>query len=348
VTPRYATASPPRRRASSSLEEFRENREYASVETRAFWRWATMPTPPGVDPRSWLDEDEQRVLSKATSAAGGYLVPQDMETQLVSAARASSALGQVAAEFTTDSGETLLVPTSTAPHGVATWVAENAALVAGDETFGQASLGAFKANTIAVASEELAEDSAVPFDSYLAAELGGRLGDLEDAAFSAGDGSGKPLGIVHASSPYTVVNAATGSSLLYKLADVLAVYKALPAAYRPNASWIMHPDDFASLAGTADTAGALAFPSLQFDPPALFGRPVYLGAAMPTPAASAKSLAFGDWKRAYGIRRVRGVGLQKLTELYSNTGQLGFRAYERVDGRPLLTDSARILAHSAT
>jgi HK97 family phage major capsid protein len=87
---------------------------------------------------------------------------------------------------------------------------------------------------------------------------------------------------------------------------------------------------------------------LQFDPPSLFGRPVVIGAAMPTPAASAKSLAFGAWKMAYGIRRVRGVGVQKLQELYSNTGQLGWRAFERVDGRALLTDAARILAHSAS
>jgi HK97 family phage major capsid protein len=348
VTPRVV---PHLAHGSSTLEEFRNHIKYDHYgpEQTAFWRWALLPTPdPGADPREMLDQEEQRVLSKATGAAGGYLVPQDLEAQVISAARASSAMGQVASEFVTDSGETLLVPTSTAPHGVASWVAENAGQSATDETFGQASLGAFKANTVAIASEELAEDSAVPFDNYLGMELGGRLGDLEDTAFSVGDGSGKPLGIVHASSPYTVVTAATGSSLLYKLADVLAIYKALPAAYRPNASWVVHPDDFASLASTVDTAGGLVFPSLQYDPPSLFGRPVVLGAAMPTPAASAKSLAFGDWKRAYGIRRVRGVGMSKLTELYSNTGQLGFRAYERVDGRSLLTDSARILAHSAT
>ena len=129
---------------------------------------------------------------------------------------------------------------------------------------------------------------------------------------------------------------------------MLAVFKALPAAYRPNATWIMAADDFASLAATADTAGGLVFPSLQNDPPSLFGRPVLIGPNMPTPAANAKSLAFGDWKRAFGIRRVRGVGLQRLSEVLSNTGQLAYRATERVDGRPLLTDSARILAHSAT
>jgi HK97 family phage major capsid protein len=51
---------------------------------------------------------------------------------------------------------------------------------------------------------------------------------------------------------------------------------------------------------------------------------------------------------AYAVRRVQGVGLQRLAELYSNLGQQGYKAYERVDGRPIVTDAARILAHSAT
>ena len=185
-------------------------------------------------------------------------------------------------------------------------------------------------------------------DNYLAFELGARLGALQEAAFCTGDGSGKPLGIVHASSPYTVVTAATGSSTIYKLADLVTVYKALPAAYRRNAAWLMNADDFGSLAGLADTAGGLVLPSLQFDPPSLFGRPVLISGDLPAPVANAKSLAFGDWRPAYAVRRVNGVTLQRADELHRDSGQIGFRANARVDGRPLLSDAARILAHSAT
>ena len=71
------------------------------------------------------------------------------------------------------------------------------------------------------------------------------------------------MGIVHASSPYAVVTAATGSSTSYKLADLKTVYKALPAAYRRNATWLMNADDFAELAALAvrllaDAASILA------------------------------------------------------------------------------------------
>jgi HK97 family phage major capsid protein len=136
--------------------------------------------------------------------------------------------------------------------------------------------------------------------------------------------------------------------VLYKGADIQAFYKALAAPYRAGASWIMHPDDYASLAGTLDTAGAFAFPTLQSAEPTLYGRPVLISADMPTPAASAKSLAFGNWELAYGVRRVKGTAVQRLDELHSDSGQIGFRALERIDGRPLLSAAAIIGAHSAT
>jgi len=69
---------------------------------------------------------------------------------------------------------------------------------------------------------------------------------------------------------------------------------------------------------------------------------------MPAPAASAKSAALGDWKVAYAIRRVATPTVDRLTELHSDSGQVGYPAYARVDGRPTLTDTARILADSAT
>jgi HK97 family phage major capsid protein len=338
-------------RQLSTLEEYRaaaadDERGWGADDPDSlFWRYVMAPS--GLGARKVLNEEEYRVLNKTTTTAGGFLVPQDLESKVVSAARAASALAQLSLELLTESGETLLLPTRTT-DAVAVWTAESAGYTLGDLTFGQTSLSAFKSATLVKTTEELAQDAGVPFDQYLGMELGGRLGDLQDAAFSVGSGSGQPLGIVHASSPYTVTTAATGSSTVFKGADIQVFYKALAAPYRAGASWIMHPDDYASLAGTLDSAGAFAFPSLQSAEPTLYGRPVYIGAAMPTPAASAKSLAFGNWQLAYAIRRVRGVGVERLEELYAATGEVGFKGAARVDGRPTLAAAAIIGAHSAT
>ena len=93
---------------------------------------------------------------------------------------------------------------------------------------------------------------------------------------------------MHASSPYTVVNAASGSSTSYELADLVTVARLSLLATGRDATWLVNAEDFGSRAGLAGVAGGLVLPSLQFDPARLFGR---LG----------KGLAFGDWKR-YGLR----------------------------------------------
>lgn len=135
---------------------------------------------------------EQRVLSRATSG-GGFLVPADLADRVISAARAAGALSRVAAEFVTEAGETFAVPLA-GTYGTAAWVAESGSYTPSDETITQAAMGAHKGSTKLIASEELLADESVGLDDYLAGELGGRLGVLQENAFALGDGSGKPMG----------------------------------------------------------------------------------------------------------------------------------------------------------
>ena len=51
----------------------------------------------------------------------------------------------------------------------------------------------------------------------------------------------------------------------------------------------------------------------------------------------------GDVAAGYAVRRVRGLGVQRQSELHSDSGQVGLRVYERVDGRVVLPDALRIL-----
>jgi HK97 family phage major capsid protein len=327
-----------------SLEEYRklEGRGVtvaAPSGDTSWWRYALAQSP-----RGELDPAEERALSRASGAAGNFLVPVDMEEKILSAARAESAIARLAREFTTDSGSTINLPVAQT-HGSGAWTAEGAATTPSDETFAEVPLGAPKASTKVIASEELAQDPRASFDEYLAEELGRRLGAIEAAGFANGTGAGQPQGLAPA---VPAVTAAVGSSAAFKLADITSIYRALPAQYRSRASWLVHPDTFAGLASLVDSAGGLVLPSLQGPSPALFARPVELEAFLPAPAAGARSIIFGDIKQAYSVRRVAGVSVQRLEELHSDNGQLAYRARERVDGRVTLGDACRALAHSAT
>jgi HK97 family phage major capsid protein len=329
----------------SSLSEFRAAegiRRFTSTaphESEAWWRYATAKFD-----RGELDLAEQRALSRASGAAGNFLVPTDLEEAIVEAARAESAIARLASEFVTDSGSSLSIPT--APFGgTASWVAENALVTPSDPSLGEVLLAAHKSATRVIVSEELARDARVRFDEYLAGEIGRRLGVIQGQSFATGSGVGQPQGLAPT---VAAVTAAVGSSTAFKLADIVSVYRALPAQYRSRASWLVNPDDYASLGSLVDSGGGLVLPSLQSAEPSLLGAPVLLEPYLPTPAANARSIIFGDVKACYAVRRVSGVSVQRLEEIYSDNGQLGYRARERVDGRVVLADACRALAHSAT
>jgi HK97 family phage major capsid protein len=83
-------------------------------------------------------------------------------------------------------------------------------------------------------------------------------------------------------------------------------------------------------------------------PDKFLGYPIYTHPDLPAPAISVISLLFGDFKRGYMIRQVDGVSTKRLVELYANTGQVGFRAEHRVDGKVSLAAAIIALKHSAT
>ncbi|MBA2359825.1 MAG: phage major capsid protein [Actinobacteria bacterium] len=317
--------------------------------------WKYLTASPMFEPRhgedelgSYLfDEREQRVLSKATTAAGGFLVSSDFDDQITSARRARNVIAELARTIETTHGRALPLPTTTA-HGSTTWTAENAAVTASDETFAQVSLNAYKSSTKTIASQELVTDAEFPLDQYLGEELGQRTALLEETAFAVGDGTGKPLGITTAGNGVATVTAATGSATGFKLADVRSVWAALPDSYKPDASWLMSPSALASLANLTDTAGALVLPSLHAGTPTLYGAPVYSAPELPAAAANARSVVVGDVSLGYAVRRVKGLGIKRQEELHSDNDQVGYLLFSRVDGRVVLADALRILVHSAT
>jgi len=331
-----------------TLSEYRDKTRGAapqdSPEYRAaYWHYLT------AGKLTDLDVEEHRVLSKATAGAGANLVPTSFYNQIINILRFTGPINQLATTLNTNSGEAIQIPAVSA-HGVATWTAENAAYTASDETFGQVTLNAFKAGRTVIVSEELLTDSAFALDGYLAQELGDSIGLLEESAYAVGDGSGKPMGIANAGSGVSIVQAAVGNSTSFTYAALVGFIFALPYQYRQNASWIFSDTGVRNFYTMVDgqQRPLWAVNTAQGQGDTFMGYPIYSSPDLAAVAASAKSGIFGDIRRGYTIRRVNGFSLQRQTELYSNNGQVGFRGFERVDGRVVLADAMRVLQNSAT
>jgi HK97 family phage major capsid protein len=313
----------------------------------AYWKYMT------VGSLSELDVEEQRAISRASGAAGNFLVPTDFYNQIIRSLRFMGSVAQLCTEYVTDNGDSIQVPANTA-HGTAVWTAESASNTPSDETFAQITLGANKATSKIIVSEELLQDSAFPLDTFLAREFGERIGVLENTAYIQGSGTGQPQGLLSSAtaSNITTVTAATGAgnTTTFSYTALVSAVFSLPKQYRDNASFIVNDTSARNLYLMLDSQNRPLWNVnvATTGPDTFLGYPIYTDPDVPAPAIGNISVLFGDWKRAYIVRRVSGFSMQRQNELHSDNGQVGFRGQERVDGKVVLAAAGIALKHPAT
>ena len=230
--------------------------------------------------------------------------------------------------------------------GEAVWMDEEQQYSLSDDTFGQASLSAYKLGTAIKISEELLNDSVFDLPSYIAKEFARRIGAKEEEAFFVGDGKGKPTGIFNATGGAEDGTSTTGASITFD--DVMELFYSLRSPYRKKAVWVLNDSTVKALRKLKDSNGQYLWqPSLQAgQPDRLLGYEIYTSPYAPPLAAGALSIAFGDFQ-SYWIADRTGRTVQRLNELYSTNGQVGFVATERVDGKIILPEGIQLLKMKA-
>lgn len=292
--------------------------------------------------RNWIDVHDD--LHIGTDAEGGYLVPDEFERKLVEALEEESIFRQMATVIKTSSGDRK-IPIVTS-KGEAAWMDEEDAYKLSDDTFGQASLGAYKVGTAIKISEELLNDAAFDLPSYIAKEFARRIGAKEEEAFFIGDGKGKPTGIFAATGG--AESGATTSTANITFDDVLELFYSLRSPYRKKAVWVLNDSTVKALRKLKDSTGNYIWnPSVQAGvPDTILNRPYYTSSYVPEIKAGAKCLAFGDFSY-YWIGDRQGRSFKRLNEVFAMNGQVGFLASQRVDGRLILTEAVKTLGMKA-
>ena len=284
-------------------------------------------------------------LQVGTDSEGGYLVPDEYERTLIEALEEQNIFRQLAKIIQTSSGDRKIPVVAT--KGTASWIDEEGAYLESDDSFSQVSIGAYKLGTMIKVSEELLNDSVFDLESYISREFARRIGAKEEEAFFTGDGSGKPLGILAATGgAETGVTAASATAITAD--ELIDLFYSLKAPYRRNAVWVLNDSTIKAIRKLKDNQGQYLWqPSLTAGAPdLLLGKPVRTSAYMPAIAADAKTIAFGDFSY-YWIADRQGRSFKRLNELYAATGQVGFLASQRVDGKLILPEAVKVLAQKA-
>ena len=302
----------------------------------AFWRVMRSKAP---------RFDVLNALQEGTDSEGGYLVPDEFERTLVQSLEEENIFRTLAKIIQTSSGDRKIPVVTT--KGTAAWLDEEEAFTDSDDVFGQTSISAYKLGTMIKVSEELLNDSVFNLESYIAIEFARRIGAKEEEAFFLGDADGKPTGIFAATGG-AQLGVTTAGVAAITVDELIDLFYSLKAPYRKKAVFVMNDATVKSIMKLKNGQGDyLWHPSLTAGvPDTLLNRPVYTSAYVPNIAAGAKTIAFGDFGY-YWVADRQGRSFKRLNELFATTGQVGFMATQRVDGKLILPEAIKVLQQKA-
>ena len=131
--------------------------------------------------------------------------------------------------------------------------------------------------------------------------------------------------------------------------EVMDLFYALRAPYRKSAVFLMNDSTVKAIRKLKDNTGNYLWqPSVTAaTPDTILNRPVYTSSYVPALVAGAKAIAFGDLG-FYWVADRQGRSFKRLNELFAATGQVGFMASQRVDGKLILPEAVKVLQMKAT
>lgn len=287
--------------------------------------------------------------SRAMSASGG-VGPDGVYGQLWEYAIATSQILQAGADvINTTDGNPLPFPVVTSHAQTSdTTVNANAALPNSDATLSTVNLTVAKYAYLTLVPTELVQDTTFDLEGYISRaggrELGRRIGKVASAAAVAGFttvGATGPAGT--ATSLGNQATAGMGSDLLFQL------YHSVLPDYRTNSAWLVSDPTFAVIHQLkSQTTGDTVFGSAS-GPVAdtILNRTVYVDPNLPSPAASAKTIYFGEWA-ALKVRIAGGIRFERSNEYAFGNDQIAYRAIVRVGAVTVDPNAVKYFQHSAT
>lgn len=294
-------------------------------------------------------------LKTDPDGSGGYLVPTEWDRTITSKLIEISPLRSIFRVQPTSksSFEKLFNLRGTASG----WVGEtDKRTETGTATFAKLKFETGEIYANPSATQQILDDAEINLETWLASEVRTEFAVQETAAFIAGDGKGKPTGLLtyaegganaakHPLGAIKVINSGDAAKIT---ADAIVdLIHSLPAAYSQGASFLLNRNTLAVVRKLKDGQGNYLWqPSYQAGQPStLLGYPVHEVAEMPDIAANALPIAFGDFSVGYLI--LDRIGVRVLRDPYSNKPFVQFYTTKRVGGGVDNPEAMRLLKIAA-
>jgi HK97 family phage major capsid protein len=302
---------------------------------------------------------ELKALAGTTDAAGGYAVPEEIDSEIGRLLTSISPIRAIANVVKVGSaGYRKLVTAGGTPSG---WVSETAGRPeTATPSFIEVAppFGELYANP--AASQAMLDDAAFDVESWLAQEIATEFARAEGSAFVNGNGVNRPKGFLAAPTAIQVDSIRPFGTLQYISTGVAGGFPAtapqdklidlvqtLRPPYRQGAVFVMNSATAARIRKFKTDDGAFLWqPGLVAgQPDTLLGYPVVEAEDMPDMAADSLSVAFGNFRTGYLI--AERTETQILRDPYTNKPFVHFYATKRIGGQVANSEAIKLLKFSA-
>lgn len=279
-----------------------------------------------------------RALSEGVDAEGGYLVPEELRTEVFRVLPDMTVMRKLARVIPMSTDTLKLNSLSARP--VAYWTGEYQSKSTTSAEFNQVVLSPNDLVCLLPVTEQLLADANINLVQFITELFAEAIGLAEDQAFFTGSGSGQPKGITQ-----ETINSAGIAGASPTFDDVIDLIDMVPqrVTMSPKAAFIGHRKVKRQLRKVKDVDGNYIWRDggsasnntgeTARLPSTLYGYPYYEVNFLPQ-----SELYFGDWSM-YIIGDRQTMSVQTTTEGGEawRRNAMEIKAVERVDGRAVLT-----------
>jgi HK97 family phage major capsid protein len=280
---------------------------------------------------------EMKSLSLSPDTLGGYLAPTEYVREIIKGVVEVTPFRAVARTRQTTQ-KAIQLPKRTGTFS-AQWVQEQGTRSETTGlTYGMDEIPTHEMYALVDITNQMLEDAAFNMESEVRAEATEQFAKAEGAAFLSGSGVGRPFGFLNNASIATVNS---GAAAALTADGLLSVYYGIKTDYARAAVWMLNRSTIGQIRRLKDGDGEYLWaPGLAGGVPnSINGAPYVEAADMPDVGASAKPVAFGDFRRGYVI--VDRIAMEMLRDPYTQatSGAVRMIFRRRVGGQVVLPEA---------
>ncbi len=300
---------------------------------------------------SEMTASEMKTLNEGTDSAGGFLVPDDIQSRVIQKAPTPTRVAGMVTRLQTSRDAMVFPKVNYGTDDIYTtgirvsWTGELPTSATAhrvtDPQFAQIRIPIHTAMLSMPVTNDMVEDSSFPIVQWSADKFRETIDLLYDNVIINGSGIGQPAGMLlnpgAADQPAVVVS---GSAAAVTADGLFDLTYAVPEQYEDNLSFIFNKTQTGKMIGKLkdDNKRYLFARGITDDglsmgrPTSLLGYPFAYSAFMPNPGANTFPIVFGDPRGYYFVERI-GFSIQVLREILAQTNQVLLLGRLRIGGQ---------------